>query len=85
LLNFNEITKKEIDQWAFVTFCVLFFILQLVLLIWFIVAQRHVRQLKKEEKNFLRNFSSHQESKDNFKLNMKTYGNRASITNDIKF
>ena len=80
-----KLRKKKIDQWAFLAFCVWFFILQLVLLIWFIVAQRHVRQLKKEEKIFLRNFSSHQESKENFKLNMKNYGNRASITNDIKF
>ena len=85
MIDINEITKKEIDQWAFVTFCVLFFILQLVLLIWFIVAQRHVRHLKKEENNFLRNFSLHQESKENFKLNIKNNGNRASITNDIKF
>lgn len=47
--------KREIDQWAFISFCVIFVIMQLILLGWFFVTSRHVRKLKNEEKIFLRN------------------------------
>jgi len=79
----NDNLKRDIDLWVFVGFCILFVVLQLVLLIWFVVAQRHVRQLKKEEKSFLKNFGSHQKTKEIFKSSIRN--KRDTFDNDIKF
>ena len=42
--------------------------MQLCLVVWFVVARRHVRKLKREEKSFLKNLSSRGISRSNFKF-----------------
>jgi len=41
--------------------------MQLGLVVWFVVARRNVRKLKREEKTFLRNLSLHGIKKSNFR------------------
>jgi len=55
--------KRIVDQWVFIGFCIIFVIMQLILLGWFFITSRHVRKLKNEEKIFLRNFHTHGENR----------------------
>lgn len=46
----------EIDKWVLIGFSVLFVIIQIWLCIWFFVANIQVRNLKKKERDFLKQF-----------------------------
>ena len=59
-------SKKEIDQWVLVAFGILFVLMQLLLLVWFLFARRHVRELKKREKSFLDKLAGHNKLNENF-------------------
>ena len=49
-------SKKLIDQWVLIAYGIVFALMQVTLVTWLIIANRHVRDLKKQEMVFLKNF-----------------------------
>lgn len=63
----------ELDKWFLVGFSVLLFIIHIGFFVWLYFAYSHVRNLKRQEREFLSKFRSNNEGGKNSEVTIKNY------------